>query len=762
MNLFKLAILLALPCCAVLSAQPGQVKAPLVTPFAKEVNPKAPLQEYPRPQLQRDGWMNLNGEWDYTIDSSGFTPVKGFSPNDSYTTASIPEKWSGKIVVPYAIETSLSGVGHILMPEERLWYQREFTIPKNWDGKRVVIHFQASDWETSLYVNGKRVGQHRGGYDPFSFDITDYLKAGKNTLNVAVWDATEGQCQTHGKQTLVPVENRKGFRYLPTGGIWQTVWVEALPKNAIENVKITPQYDSGAVLIKATTTKPNSRVIAQIKSGKKVVATAQIAAEGTSIPLKNFVSWSPDSPSLYDVELTIDNNGVTEDKVTSYFGMRKIEVKKDAAGVPRIFLNNKEIFQYGPLDQGYWPDGGLTPPSEQAILFDLEYLKSINSNMVRVHIKTHPERWYYHADRLGLLIWQDGVSMYESQTIDDKASKQWQAEFKSMIDWLYNHPCIINWVVFNEEWGQHDTERITNWVKSYDPSRLVTGASGYKDFPCGDIKDMHDYTFYPKSTPDHLTNRQRAAVIGECAGMNVPVTGHTWYNKNNPARNPKHDNFTPVSDYDFSVEVQRHTYPDSKTYTEAYGRLVETLRWHNAINGCNGVVYTQLTDIEHELNGWLTYDREVSKIPVEKMRQMNTKMYKRMEIVPLIDWSQKWTDADNVTTQLPITQTKEQKQANKPKMSSYHITNYFDVKDTNSDYCISTYGLNNCEIYINGVRFRKTAGNFSALTEATYDSYAISGDDLKLLKVGKNKIELKFDQRGGDTHFDVALFKEKR
>lgn len=761
MNLLKLTILFCIPYWGTLSAQTYQVKAPLLTPFAQDINPKTPLQEYPRPQLQRDSWINLNGEWEYTIDSSGFTPVQGFAPNDSYTTSAIPDKWSGKIVVPFAIDAPLSGVGHILQPDERLWYQRECQIPQQWKDKKIVIHFQASDWETSLYVNGKRVGQHRGGYDPFSFDITNYLTSGKNILNVAVWDATEEQCQGHGKQTLTPQEKRSGFRYQPTGGIWQTVWLEALPKNAIEKVKITPQYDAGAILIAASTTQPGSKVIAKIKEDNKVVATAEIAAEGTSIPLKNFRSWSPESPFLYDVELSLENKGKVEDRVKSYFGMRKIEVKKDSKDAPRIFLNNKEIFQYGPLDQGYWPDGVLTPPSEKAILLDLEYIKKINCNMIRVHIKTHPDRWYYHADRLGLLVWQDAVSMFSGQTIDKQASKQWQAELKSMIDWLHNHPSIINWIVFNEEWGQHDTERITNWVKAYDPSRLVTGASGYKDFPCGDIIDVHDYTYYPKLIPDHKLNKQRAAVIGECAGMNVPVKGHTWYNENNLPRNPKHNNYTPASNYDFSVEVQRHTYPDSKTFTEGYARLIETLRWHNAVNACNGVVYTQLTDIEHELNGWLTYDRKVSKIPAEKMREINSRMYQRMEIIPLIDWSQEWTTADRATAQLPVKQSKEEKEANRPKPSSYHITNYFDVKDIQADHCVSTYGLNNCEIYINDVRFRKTAGNFSALLDRSYDCYAITGEDLKLLKPGKNKIELKFDQRGGNTYFDAAVFMQK-
>lgn len=311
-------------------------------------------------------------------------------------------------------------MGHVLRPEEVLWYERRFDVPRTWKDKRIVLHFQASDWETSVYVNGKRVGQHRGGYDPFSFDITDYVRKSGNVLNVCVWDATEQQAQAIGKQ-IMP-ENRQGFRYQPTGGIWQTVWLEGVPRQAIERVKITPMYDDAAVKVEFTKAA-GKNVFVEIKDRGRVVAKTETEDDTAVIPLPGFKPWSPDSPHLYDLEMTLTDGGKELDRVKSYFGMRKIEIQPNAAGQPQVYLNGEEIFQYGPLDQGYWPDGVLTPPSEEAAAFDLEYLKKINANMIRVHIKTHPDRWYYHADRLGILVWQDMICMPKyGQTVTEAAS----------------------------------------------------------------------------------------------------------------------------------------------------------------------------------------------------------------------------------------------------------------------------------------------------------------------------------------------------
>lgn len=341
-------------------------KFTMKTPFTDNVSRVLPLPEYPRPQFEREDWLNLNGEWIYKIESCGFEAVQGLTPAASWTDRNIPTQWQGKILVPFSIDAPLSGVGHVLRPQEVLWYERKFDVPGKWRDKRIVLHFQASDWETSLYVNGKRVGQHRGGYDPFSFDITEYVRSSENVLDVCVWDATEQQAQAIGKQ-IMP-EHRQGFRYQPTGGIWQTVWLEGVPKNSIESVRITPMFDEASVRIDFARNGAGN-VVVKVKDGDKTVAERETDGDSMVIPLPGFKPWSPDHPHLYGLEMALKDGAETIDRVRSYFGMRKIELRPDSEGRARIFLNDKAIFQYGPLDQGYWPDGVLTPPDEKAMAF---------------------------------------------------------------------------------------------------------------------------------------------------------------------------------------------------------------------------------------------------------------------------------------------------------------------------------------------------------------------------------------------------------
>lgn len=736
----------------------AQAEKPMTmeTPFTQSVSRELPLPEYPRPQFERESWVNLNGNWNYKVESCDFKPVQGLTTAESWTTRPIPTDWTGRILVPFSIDAPLSGVGHILRPEEVLWYERRFEVPRDWKDKRVVLHFQASDWETSVYVNGKRVGQHRGGYDPFSFDITDYVRKSGNVLNVCVWDATEQQAQAIGKQ-IMP-ENRQGFRYQPTGGIWQTVWLEGVPRQAIERVKITPLYDDAAVKVEFSKAAGRN-VVVEVRDQGRVVAKAETKDDTIVIPLPGFKPWSPDSPHLYDLEMTLTDGGKALDKVKSYFGMRKIEIRPNAAGQPLVYLNGEEIFQYGPLDQGYWPDGVLTPPSDEAAAFDLEYLKKINANMIRVHIKTHPDRWYYHADRLGILVWQDMICMPKyGQTVTEAASAQWSAEFKNMVDWLYNHPSVVLWVVFNEAWGQHDTEKHTQWIESYDPSRIVTCASGWFDAPVGNTVDMHDYTFYPRAVADWKCGRTRTSVLGEAGGVNLAIPGHTWYSESNPPQQKSHNTFIPRADFNFKTEAGRHTYATAAEFENAYGKYMRTLRWLRALGACTGVVYTQITDVEHELNGWLTYDRKMSKIPVEKMRAMNTPLYGKMETKTVLDWGGQWTADDGTTLTLPAGGENAFVEVATRKELPITVSNTFMVDDPARSYCICVFGMSDYEIRINGELFRRTkigAQNF----EPSYGVFEIYPDEAHILKKGRNEITIRvLPIKNVKPLFDFAVF----
>lgn len=755
----KLLALSLLPALALAWCARAEKPMTMETPFTHSVSRELPLPEYPRPQFERASWVNLNGMWDYTVERCDFEAVQGLTTAESWTNRPIPTAWTGKILVPFSIDAPLSGVGHVLRPQEVLWYERRFDVPRDWKDKRVVLHFQASDWETSVYVNGKRVGQHRGGYDPFSFDITEYVKKSGNVLNVCVWDATEQQAQAIGKQ-IMP-EHRQGFRYQPTGGIWQTVWLEGVPRQAIEQVRITPLYDQAAVKVEFAKTGGQA-VRFEVKDKGRTVAKVETEENAVVIPVPDFKPWSPDSPHLYDLEMTLTGAGRVLDRAKSYFGMRKIEIRRDAAGEPLFYLNGREIFQYGPLDQGYWPDGVLTPPSEEAIVFDLEYLKKIDANMIRVHIKTHPDRWYYHADRLGVLVWQDMICMPKyGQTVTPEASRQWAAEFENMVDWLYNHPSVVLWVVFNEAWGQHDTEKHTEWILSRDPSRPATCASGWFDAPAGNTVDMHDYTFYPRSVADWKLNRTRTAVLGEAGGVNLAIPGHTWYSQSNPPQQKSHDTFTPKANFDFTTEAGRHTYATAAEFEHAYGKYMRTLRWLRAIGACTGVVYTQITDVEHELNGWLTYDRKVSKIPVEKMRAMNTPLYEKLETVTVMDWGGTWTDSDGTAVRLPAGAKNEFVDVKTEKSLPVTVSSTFTVDAPGKSHCIGVFGMSDYEIYLNGKLFRRTkvGGQNYEPSRGVFEIYP---DEAHLLKEGRNEITVKvLPVRGIKPLFDFAVFREK-
>jgi hypothetical protein len=776
-----LSTLIAVFCMAAgaLSATPWKrADNPLYTPWAEDVSPDNAWPEYPRPQMVRDEWLNLNGLWDYALEPVEFTAVQGLTRQPTMTTGRPPTTWQGKILVPFAIDSALSGVKHILRPNERLWYRRVLSIPASWKDGRILLHFQASDWETGVYVNSRRVGQHRGGYDPFSFDITDYLKRGDNELVVCVWDATEQQCQAIGKQ-IMP-ENRKGFRYQPTGGIWQTVWLERVAEAHIADLKMVPDVDTGTLHLTVDPPRPAAGLVvsAEAFDGDELVGKAiGFAGQLMHLRVENPKLWSPDRPFLYDLKVSLKQDGRTVDEVRSYFGMRKVEIKKAADGFVRIHLNNRPIFQVGPLDQGYWPDGILSPATDRAAKYDLEYLKKIGCNMVRVHVTAHPDRWYYWADKLGLLVWQDMVCMPKyGQTVDDAAAKQWQAEFGAMIDWLHDHPSIIQWVAFNEGWGQHDTVRYTEWIKQIDPSRLVINASGWADENCGDIWDVHDYTFYPAVVLQNDANG-RAVLLGEAGGHNLSTEGHTWYEREATER------------IDYTNELGRMTFGTPTKMADGYEFWIKGLRCLNAGAGCGAVVYTQITDVEHELNGWLTYDRKVSKIAPERLRRMHLKLYDPPELVAVLGPGGQWKYTEKAVTKpkrrarkgpmdfggdwirsdfddsswkqgrAPFGHADRPTDATRTEVSSkvLYLRRDFELRAVPPEPVLTVTGRQNCHVYLNGKLLRKIRMNSRPRQNSKISYIPLRPDEISYLKEGTNTLAVAVVNVDREIRFDLSL-----
>lgn len=560
------------------------------TRWSAEVTSNNVLPEYPRPQLVRDRWLNLNGLWQYTTSEEG----------DS----------GGEILVPFPIEAALSGVQKILN-NQRLVYRRTFTIPQDWAGQRILLHFGAVDWEAKVRVNDTDLGSHRGGYDPFSFDITPALRPeGPQELVVEVWDPTDSLPQPRGKQVVKP----HGIWYTPTTGIWQTVWLEPVPAAYITGLKIDTDIDSGLLKLQirlndgpadAYTLKTEV-----IEDGQVIATHSSKPQETAEIAINNPRLWSPESPFLYDLRVTLLNGDTAVDQVTSYFGMRKIAVASGEDGIPRLYLNNQPRFQYGLLDQGFWPDGLYTAPTDEALRYDIEMTQAFGFNVIRKHVKVEPERWYYWADRMGVLVWQDMpsgdayVKPGEGEiTRTAESAAQFELELKRMIDALHNHPSIVMWVVFNEGWGQYDTVRMAEWTKNYDPTRLVNGASGWNDFGQGDVMDIHVYP--GPDAPNQET--ERASVLGEFGGLGLPLQGHTWVDENN---------------WGYVA------YDNQEALLRAYRDLITQLRQLIETRGLAAAIYTQTTDVEIEVNGLLTYDRAVIKMPVEQVREINSVLYR--------------------------------------------------------------------------------------------------------------------------------------
>lgn len=592
----------------------------LKTKWAKQVSPQNALPDYPRPQMVRGQWRNLNGLWSYGLTDAAATTA--------------PTDMSGQILVPYPYESSLSGIGKASPVTQKLWYRRSFSIPDAWKGQRVLLHFGAVNYDSTVTLNGQPLGSHKGGFDRFDFDITPQLKPGQNELVVSVANpikADVADAQVIGKQRVRP----GGIFYTGATGIWQSVWLEPVPVAHIDDLKITPFIDRGTLNVgvdlegditpywhdKAAKPVYNPNInatsvrVEAFDAGKRIARVDSRLDSGfiggrpktparfhdVSLPIPNAKLWSPDSPFLYDLKITLLNGKKEVDSVSSYAAMRKISLGKDAQGRQRIFLNNRYLFQVGALDQGYWPDGIYTAPTDEALKFDIQIAKTIGWNLLRKHAKVEPARWYYWTDKLGMLVWQDMPQMFGARgQLSDAAKAQFDTEWQRIIEQNYNSPSIVVWTTFNEGWGQHDTERVVAFTKQLDPSRLVNNASGWTDQNVGDIHDTHAYPGPGSKEPEAL----RAAVNGEFGGVTMSVPDHRWVNN------------AKVMGYGATLQ-------SGWLVTKRYQNLLKAAYNLSETRGTSAVVYTQITDVEQEINGLLTYDREIMKPDVKIIAAAN-------------------------------------------------------------------------------------------------------------------------------------------
>lgn len=562
----------------------------MLTEFGEKIDKNCPLAEYPRPQFVRNSYINLNGSWKCEFSKS----------------SELPSDFKTDITVPFSPETPFSGVGRVLEPTEYLHYEKRFDIPSDFNKGRVFIHFGAVDQIADVYLNGVHIGSHSGGYTPFSFEITDNIKEGENRFNVTVRDFSDTKQYSRGKQKF----NRGGIWYSPQSGIWQTVWLESTPKEYLHSVKITPDFDNEQVRFDF---EADAEVLVSVYDGDMLIA--ETAEKVVRIP--NFKPWSPESPFLYNVVFSCG-----KDRVRSYFGMRKFSVGKDEKGMPRLFLNNKPYFHNGLLDQGYYPDGFLTPPSNEAMEYDVKTVKKMGFNMLRKHIKIEPLLWYHYCDVNGILVWQDmvngggkyglevsvlpfiGVNLDDTnyktfKRTDASQRESYYKELREMLDALYNCPCIAVWVPFNEGWGQFDSAKAYKFIKEFDKTRVVDSTSGWHDRGVTDVISKHIYF-----TPIKVKAGAKPYVLSEFGGFSHRVNGHTFNNKM------------------FGYKI----YNSPESLAKAYKKTFEKVIIPQISKGLSATVYTQLTDVEDELNGLLTYDRKVVKIPVDILKKINERV----------------------------------------------------------------------------------------------------------------------------------------
>jgi hypothetical protein len=611
---------------------------PLTTPWTEKVTPQNAHPEYPRPQMVRKEWTNLNGLWDYAIRPRGEEK---------------PAKWDGTILVPFPIESALSGVMKNVGDENRLWYRRTIEAAKPAGDGRLLLHLGAVDWRCEVWINGRPAGEHQGGYDHFTLDITDALSPGKEQeIVVAVWDPTDRGYQPRGKQ----VNDPRGIWYTSVTGIWQTVWLEPVGATYIDSYHITPHVDQDAAILTlsvAGSQAEQNKCVARVRvtspgDDKQVIEAGGPVGEPIVIKFPDGKApklWSPDSPHLYSCEITLHQRDDTAarslgkqlDQASGYFAMRKIALGKDDKGLVRMMLNGKPLFQFGTLDQGWWPDGLYTAPTDEALKYDIEITKKLGFNMIRKHVKVEPDRWYYYCDQLGMLVWQDmpngdrHIGQNDPDIVRSSESEEnFRREWREIMDEHRNHPCIVVWVPFNEGWGQFKTQEILAWTKEHDPSRLVDGPSGWTDRGVGDIHDMHRYPGPGMPEPEE----KRAVVLGEFGGLGLPLANHLWWDKRNWGY---------------------RTYQTREALWTHYRRLIRDL--HPLVGrGLSAAIYTQTTDVEGEVNGLMTYDRRVVKFDVEPMADLHARLHEPSPMVavkPAAPTSEKSPQIWRYTTKQP-------------------------------------------------------------------------------------------------------------
>jgi beta-galactosidase len=753
-----LALFLALPAHAEWKPAGDRI----MTKWAREVTPQNVWDEYPRPLLQRDHWTNLNGLWDYSITPRG---------------SDRPKTWDGDILVPFAPEAALSGVGKLLQPDQALWYRRTLSLKKN-AGKRTLLHFEAVDYDTTVWVNGTEIGKHTGAHTPFSLDITGALKDGDNELIVRVHDATSGY-QLVGKQKLDP----GGIWYTRVSGIWQSVWMEEVNGRCIDDLDFACDIASGTLRVSA-------KLSGNEVDGEKLRVTASYrgtpvgSAEGNglvSLKIAEPRLWSPDQPNLYDLQVELlDGEGAVIDSAKSYAALRELGKARDKNGNWRFTLNGRPIFHWGPLDQGWWPDGLLTPPSDEAMLSDIEYLKAAGFNMIRKHIKVEPRRYYYHCDRLGMMLWQDQVSMGYGPntqpkgsnpqwtrlapnppegTWPDEAHEQFVTEYQRMVDHLGDHACIVVWSPFNEAWGQHRTMDVGRMAVAYDKTRPVNIASGGNFWPVGDIADEHAYPD-PAFPVGDKRFKDYIKVVGEFGGHGWPVKGHLW--------DATRENWG-YGGLPKSLDEWKQRYEKSLTILRGLRR-----------QGIAAGVYTQTTDVEGEINGLLTYDR-VEKVPASWLKPLHDRLlatpdaatyttiaatseaeaqsWKYLTTTPAAGWEK--ADFDDSAWQegkggFGTRETPNTKVGTEWAGNDLWIRREFNVAELpKGTLMLRVHHDEDATLHLNGVEIAKLSGYTSSYVTLDLDEKARAA-----LKTGRNVLAVHVKQTQGGQYIDAGLLEE--